>query len=569
MRSGPQLKAALDRIDGKGYKAYKSIEGGYVFDRFELFIDHVQGDPFAEPSRLRVRVTRTNAGFPDDTTRNASRRIALCDFLIRHFYAQCRRIARPNRGSGKSGLITIDTPVQEILPRSAMTITANDVQTCFFMGLPARGRRIAGRDAVRMLLDELPRIVTGSLFMAALDAERLYRHIKIAEDADFLRDALPAMGLVAFVADGAHLPRLSGIDARPLPAGETIAFKAPAGMQVQVTLPNSGTIQGLGVPEGVTLIVGGGYHGKSTLLNALELGVYNHVPGDGRELVVSHPAAVKIRAYDGRSIAGTDISPFINNLPFGKDTQFFTTQNASGSTSQAASISEMVEVGAKVLLLDEDTSATNFMIRDHRMQRLVVKGQEPITPYIDKVRQLYQDHGISTILVMGGSGDYFGTADQVIRMSAYLPEDVTTEAREIAATIKTGRADEGGANFGSIRPRIPLVDSFDPYQRPGRMKITAPRTLEIMFGRTPIDLGDLEQVVTISQTRAIGHAIWHATRYMRAGSSLKAVVDQVMQDLEREGLDVLPPYRIGNLAGFRGLELAAAINRLRSLKVKG
>ena len=324
----------------------------------------------------------------------------------------------------------------------------------------------------------------------------------------------------------------------------------------------------MGIPAGVTLIVGGGYHGKSTLLNALELGVYNHIPGDGREYVVTNPAAVKIRAEDGRRVENVSIAPFIGTLPFGQSTESFSTEDASGSTSQAANIVEAVEVGADVLLIDEDTSATNFMIRDHRMQELVAKDREPITPFIDKVRQLHRDHGVSTVLVIGGSGEYFDVADQVICMVEYRPEDVTAEARAIAEKYASERTREGGDRFGTVRPRVPLAHSFDPSRGKRPVKISAKGRNTLLFGRHTIDLGGLEQLVDTSQTRAIGEAVWHATRHMQDGAVLAEVVRAVEADIAENGLTVLTPYPAGNLAAFRRFELAAAINRLRTLTVR-
>jgi len=376
------------------------------------------------------------------------------------------------------------------------------------------------------------------------------------------------MGLVGFVGEGSLLPRASGIDPSPMDNKNAVLFRSPEKLKREIMLPNRGRVAGMGIPKGVTLIVGGGYHGKTTLLKALELGIYNHIPGDGRELAVTIPETVKIRAADGRNIEKTDVSPFIQNLPFRKDTDEFCTENASGSTSQAANISEALEVGARVLLLDEDTSATNFMIRDHRMQLLVSKDQEPITPFIDKVRQLFDEKGVSTVLVMGGSGDYFSVADHVIQMSNYIPQHVTQQAHDIAKAHSTGRIGEGGDRFGDIKGRIPLTESFNPYRGKHRLKISAPRDTEILFGRSTIDFGDLEQIVNISQTRGIGYAIHYATRYMDGNRTLKRVVSRVLSDINEKGLEILTPYVTGDIAGFRGIELAGAINRMRTLKVR-
>ncbi|MCP4681548.1 MAG: ABC-ATPase domain-containing protein [Desulfobacterales bacterium] len=567
MNDSKHLKDKLRKIDTKGYKAYKDIKGSYDFTLYQLFIDHVQGDPYSTASRIRVRVDRRSSGLKEDTTESVSRCIALRDFLTRQFFQACRKISRGNRGIGQSGLITIDKPCQEILDRSSMIINDNYVEARFFIGLPAFGRRISGRNAEAMFFEELPRIVETSLFFKHLDSEKVYTHIRSSEDADFLRSQLDGLGLIAFVAEDALLPRASGINPAPLAKETSVLFNIPKGMEVVVDLPNQGRKKGMGLQKGVTLIVGGGYHGKSTLLNALELGIYNHIPGDGRELVVTIDSAVKIRAADGRSIKRTDISPFINNLPFNKDTVSFSTENASGSTSQAAGISEAVETGATVLLLDEDTSATNFMIRDFRMQQLVTKEYEPITPFVDKVKHLYAEKGISTVLVMGGSGDYFSVADHVIQMTDYTPKNVTEKAKEIAAKHVTGRIDEGSSGFGRIKERIPDAQSLNPVRENGRMKISARGRREILFGPGIIDCWDLEQVVDVSQTRAIGYAIYYATRYMDGRRTLKQVLDQVVEDIDTKGLDILPPFLTGDLACFRIFELAAAINRMRTLNM--
>ncbi len=558
----------LRRIDGRGYKAYKDIRDTYDFGIFTLIVDHVQGDPYAAPSRVRVRVPQENARFPEDTCHNRSREIALRDFLTRRFFEAARKFCRGNRGIGKSGEIAIDRPGQEILERTSAFVTKGYVEARFVMGLPAVGRKIAGRDAAAMFFEELPRIVDAALLFKNVSATSLYEHIKTAEDADFLRDSLKDLGLVAFVADGTVLPRASGVDQRPLSRGTVVPFESPQSLRCEIELPNRGSITGMGVPCGVTLIVGGGYHGKSTLLRALELGIYNHIPGDGREYVVTSPAAVKIRAEDNRRIEKVDISSFIVNLPFGQDTGAFSTDDASGSTSQAANIMESLEMGASVLLIDEDTSATNFMIRDRRMQELVSKDKEPITPFIDKIQQMYRDRGVSSILALGGSGDYFDVADQVICMVEYRPHDFTERARTIARTYRTERTAEGGDSFGNIGERIPLAGSFDPRRGKRDVKISSRGLQSIEFGTHAIDLGAVEQLVDTSKTRAMGDAIHYATTYMDGKRTVKEIVDAVLQAIEAESLDVLGPWPAGDYAAFRGLELAAAINRLRTLVVR-
>ena len=433
MRSAEDLQRILHRIDGHGYRAYKEIRGVYDCGTHLILVDHVQGDPFAAPSRVRVQVPQKLAGFPEDTYRSRSRRVGLCDFLTRRFAQNIQEVTHGRRGTGRSGEIRIGLPGQEVLERTSVGIDTDRVEARFTMGLPARGRRVVGRQAGEMFFEKLPAIVGSALAFGRLDRKALYSHIEVVEDQDALREGLADHGLVAFVPDDANLPRRSGVDARPMLGDQAVPFKTPDRFRVTVELANRGKISGMGIPGGVTLIVGGGYHGKSTLLRALEAGVYNHIPGDGRELAVTVNDAVKIRAEDGRRIEQVDIRPFIGNLPYGCDTSVFSTDEASGSTSQAANIIESLEVGTSLLLIDEDTSATNFMIRDYRMQELVAKDKEPITPFIDKVRQLYEDQGVSTIMVIGGSGDYFDVADRVIMMDAYRPRDATDAAASVAS----------------------------------------------------------------------------------------------------------------------------------------
>jgi len=574
MRTSSDLYDQLLDLDQRSYKAYKQIQGRYAFPRFTLVIDYVQGDPFAAPSRLRVLVPQMteqeepNAGFPPELFASSIRAIALRDYLARQFDQAAARL-RSKRGSGKSGLISIASPGQEILERTSVLISEEQVEARFLVGLPARGRSILGQQAAELLCEDIPNLVTRSLLYPSLKPEAVQQHVETAEDADWLRQQLDSRGLVSFIPDGAILPRESGVSEKPL-RDNPVAFTTPDRLRVTFDCPNRGTISGMGIPQGVTLIVGGGYHGKSTLLRAIALGVYNHIPGDGREAVVTDPTAVKIRAEDGRRIAGVNISPFINRLPQGRSTESFSTDNASGSTSQAASIIEALEVEARVLLVDEDTSATNFMIRDRRMQALIAKDKEPITPFIDKIRQLYEDYGVSTILVMGGSGDYFDVADTVIGMADFQPQDLTEQARAIAQQYATDRNPEGGQSFGPITHRVPLAKRLDSPRRDDRGPKTKVRDVdELRFGSEDIDLSAVEQIIDVAQLRGIGVAIAYIQDTLLDNrASLPDIVEQVQQLVDESGLDALTTLPQGDLARFRRFELAAALNRLRSLEIQ-
>jgi predicted ABC-class ATPase len=433
------------------------------------------------------------------------------------------------------------------------------------VGLPARGRTVDASAARTVLLDELPEVVRRALVPGGVSVDRARHHVETVEDADHLRLRLLDLGLVAFVADGSVLPRESGASDRPLRAG-AVPFEGPEELRVSVELPNRGEVEGMGIPEGVTLVVGGGFHGKSTLLSALAWGVYDHVAGDGRELVVARSDAVKIRAEDGRSVAGVDISAMIGELPGGRDTEDFSTPNASGSTSQAANIAEALEMGTSLLLVDEDTSATNFMIRDERMRELVRK--EPISPFIDLVRPLHRTLGVSTVVVVGGVGDYLDVADRVLLMEDYEPLDVTPRARELVREFPP-RAPIGDGEMRPPRGRRVRASSID--LRRGRRETArgrGPHTIEL--GRERVELSYLEQLAEAGQTETIARLIGE---FAAAGQSrsVKDVVEEALDSIAEKGLDSLGSYRgrhPGELSLARAQEVAASINRIRSLEAR-
>jgi predicted ABC-class ATPase len=558
------LLQRLSALDGRGYKAYKEARGSYATSALTFHLDHPQGDPFAEPSRARAVMDPEEANLPDWAYSTRDQRRATADYLNRRLVEMLQAAERP-AGSGSSGRLTVLNPGQQVLERASLQVTDRGVVTARFrIGLPAKGRRIDGKAAATLVQAAVDAAIAG---LCLESWEELRRHVEAVEDAVALRSQLEDRGLVAFVANGAILPRLSGIDDRPLDRSSAVPFQAPSSLTVTLEAPHAGAVDGMGIPEGVTLIVGGGYHGKSTLLRAVERGVYDHVPEDGRERVVAVADAAKIRAEDGRSVAGTDISNFIGALPSGSDTRCFQTENASGSTSQAAAIIEALEAGARALLVDEDTSATNFMIRDARMQRLVHGAHEPITPFIDRVRGLYEALGVSTVIVVGGSGDYFDVADTVIALRDYRPLDQTREARAIAAELPTARSG-GESTWRPYRDRAYDLSATSPARGNRDLSIRVLSRDRVMFGREHLDLSAVEQLVETAQTRAIAYAIARAHARSRDPEPIAATLNCALEEIEREGLTVVHPHAIGELAGFRPLEMAAVLNRLRSLRTR-
>ncbi|GAA4283641.1 ABC-ATPase domain-containing protein [Brevibacterium daeguense] len=646
MRSSAELERILRGIDGKGYGAYRQLRGSYDLGscgfgsrdcgsdrgRFRLAIDHVQVDPYAPPSKVRVVLDASTADLPPELTDDPFGRAATSDFLTRRFAEAIRRFepgpgapggpeapdaraspdARENRrargtgrestgrgstgrgstGHGSAGrrALSIGTPGQQVLDRTSVLIAEDRVEARFEIGLPAGGRRSAdGRVAARLLTEAVPAIVGSSLLHANLDAAALREHVVLLRDQEHLRAQLAGAGLVAFVGDGAILPRRSGDSDLPL-GTDAAPFTSPPSLRTSFQLPSGRRVSGMGVPVGVTVIVGGGYHGKSTLLRAIERGVYPHIAGDGREWVITRADATTVRAEDGRAVTGVDISPFISDLPSGTDTRRFTTANASGSTSQAANLVEAIEAGASALLIDEDTSATNFMIRDDRMRALIPGDREPITPFVDRVRPLHEELGVSTVLVAGGSGAFFDVADQVIALDAYRPSDVTAQAHEIAITVpiaasppSAGHAAASPRDVGPASASPPdtgtAVDSLLGARRvPTAAGLNPPRKTKparargdsrIQYGEADIDLRAVAQLVDPAQTEALARALDRLAEAADGQRTIAELVSQLCRHLDEQGLDWLSSFsgHPGHLARPRRQEIHAALNRYRGLEI--
>lgn len=542
MQNSSDLLNTLRSIHRKSYPAYKSLKGAYRFDNYILSIDHVQGDPFASPSHISVRVSLQRAGFPPAYHKDAVTRTALCDYLTRQFYQQANRYTFRAKGSGKSGLISVSRCGQEVLARTACEITDKEIISRFFIGFPANGRTINAPELEKILFEFLPVCVQKTFFYKNVNSRALEQCIFLAEDQAYIRSQLEERSLTAFVADGAILPRESGVSS--LPMKNSVPFESPESLRVSMELPHRGKISGMGVPRGITLIVGGGYHGKSTLLNALELGVYNHISGDGREYVITDASALKLRSEDGRFIRDVDISLFINDLPNKKDTHCFSTEDASGSTSQAAGIVEGIEAGSKVFLLDEDTSATNFMVRDTFMQQVIAREKEPITPFLERARNLYEKAGISTILVAGSSGAFFHIADTILQMDSYHPVDITAATKNLC---KEYPLSSSGAPAFAMPVSRRVMSKASVSARPGRrsdrderLKVKVHGKDGFLLGKQEVDLRYLEQITDTEQTAALGQLLKYAVEHLTDGKrTLPEIVRYLSHELKTKGFSFL------------------------------
>ena len=564
MKQAHTLFQTLQSLDGQKYGAYKRLSGTYAYNNFQLAIDHIQADPYAPPSKVRIIINKITTGIPEDLIDTKLKRIAVSDFLTSNIYSKIHKLTQRQRNYHAN--IMIDNCGPEILERSAVTITDHFIEVCLEIGLPAKGRKILGTAATHIFKTIVPEIVARALSYKNIDQVAFADQVTLMEDQQYIREFLVQQGYIAFVANGSILPRQSGVSQQPLT--HAVSFTSPATYEQALTLPSGKQVRGMAIPEGITLIVGGGYHGKSTLLEALQRGVYPHIVGDGREYVITRDDAMKIRAEDGRSIAQVNIQPFIDNLPGNKDTTQFTTPNASGSTSQAANVMEALEARSSVLLIDEDTSATNFMIRDDRMQQLIAPEKEPITPFAHKVKPLYDDYQVSTILIVGGSGDYFDVADHVLMMDEYVLQDVTTKAHDIAKNTGVQKPYHHSEHFGTITQRTPLTASFNSKGKDGRFKVKGRTT--ILYNKEPIDLAAVEQLVDTSQTNCLALMLAYYQRHLlNDTTTLSQAVRQLYQHIDTHGLAAISPYQghPGNLALPRPQEFYAALNRYRGLQI--
>lgn len=580
MKNSEELRQQLCSINRKSYPAYKGLKGLYHFGNYILSIDHVQGDPFASPSHVSIQISHRDAGFPVEYYKDTLTGTTLCDYLTRQFEKQVSQYSFRAKGSGKSGLLTVSHCGQEILSRTACEITEKGITARFFVGFPANGRTINATELEKILFDFLPVCIQKSFFYSSLNAKELQNYIELAEDQEFIRQTLPAKNLCAFIADGSILPRESGISSRPMKA--SVPFTSPDSLRISINLPHKGKITGMGIPKGITLIVGGGYHGKSTLLNALELGVYNHIPGDGREYVITDATAVKLRSEDGRFIKDVDISMFINDLPNKKDTRCFSTLDASGSTSQAAGITESMEAGSHLFLLDEDTSATNFMVRDAFMQQVIQREKEPITPFLERAEDLYKKAGISTILVAGSSGAFFHIADTIIQMDNYVPKDITASVKKLCSQYPLPAVSvtdfqlphshrimsRPAESSKHLRHNSRGNHSDSGAAKPERLKTRISGTDGFSLGRQEIDLRYTEQLIDAEQTAALGLLLKYAVEHLADGRrTLPEIVQFLWKNLSLHGLSFFTEnQKIScGYATPRIQEIYACLNRYRGL----
>ena len=560
-----ELIDQVTSMDGRGYKAYKNLQGrSFPFGLFQLTFEHVQGDPFAAPSRLSIKIALPSAGFSSFHYNTPLRTLALEDHLLRAVKHRVQQCQGRVKGSGRSGEVAVQSPGQKVIRRSGMQIIKDNLILTLFAGLPGDGRRVLAKECVKLLSNILPPVWEESLLAKSLDMNQVQKALETLEDYSALSEMLNQNQWASYIANGSLLPRASGISDLPLKDGGVV-FSAPEELSTEIHLPHRGKISGMAIPLGITLVVGGGFHGKSTLLKAIQDAVYPHVTGDGRECIATQTTAVKIRAEDGRSVQPINVSGFMDNLPLVPSTENFSTVSASGSTSQAVNILEAVEAGSSLLLMDEDTCATNFMIRDARMQALITSNQEPITPLVDRIEELNKSFAVSTLLVMGGSGDYFDSADQVIAMDSFQPRLVTARAKQIVRENPGSRKTEAPSPLPKVQMRTRNLSELDFSRGKKPCVIQIQKTISLILGRTEIDVRYIEHLVEPGQLELCGWILKQLKDMQEtdANVSNSDAIKIILKTIETGELESITPFNNGLLTLPRFQDVMAILNRLR------
>lgn len=557
------LYKKIKAISGKPYGNYKQLtQKKWDFGDFTLEFLHVQGDPYAPASRILCSAQLETLGWAQEFHNSAAKRKAFADFLHRTLQKKLS-----DRFGNSKPPVSIGELGPEILLRNSVWLKDGAVEICLQVALPGERRIIEGEAALEILTSALPDILASSLYAGAETEAGAKAAIHNLEVHDALEAELENLGLAAFIPNGAVLPRESGISEKPLQ--NAVKFTAPK--ELEVTLNACGeTLTGMGIPKGITLITGGAYHGKSTLLDALEKAAYPHVQGDGREWLAVGNGAVKVRSEDGRSVRHTDISALVRDLPGGKSTTDFDTLSASGSTSEAANLLEALEFGAKLILIDEDASAVNFLIRDERMRALIGDEREPLIPLIDRIRE-FKERGVSFVIVAGACGDYLEVADQVILMANYKAEFATVKAKKICA--ERARPELEAANFGEASRNLtefvtelkPSVKPLSAQERQVKVKLNGEK---LQIGFLTADVSRISQFPDAETKIGAGLLLLNLLQNPEDKPALEAIAGKV-QKIEQAGFKSLPQGMNRAASLPRIQEIAAALLRLRDYKLSG
>lgn len=565
MRDKREFDAILQQIDGHHPSEYSRLTGDFDFTRFVLHnISIATLESGRSDSLFVLHVPQLIAGFPESLQSTPIRRTALEDYLVRKLDEAAQRVFHQmSRGHGECR-ISVARPGQKILPRSSVVMAEDYVEARVMIRLPVVSGAISADEVREIFFLQLPEVVNSALIHCYLDEKELAVFVSAMEDADAIRRDLVARGLVSFVATGSSLNRKVGTD---LPAGDTARLEVAPELENTVATPNFGALRGLTIPAGVTLVIGDNYSGRAELIAALAAGIYNHVPGDGRERVISVPDAVYVMADPGRSVQKVDISPFFvkNDDPALRQ---FTTTSATPAESLMAGVIEALHVGAQTLFFDESTAEPSFLAMDNGLSNLSEAWSGKMVSLSDRVRQIADELRVNVVVgACACSSEFIPVADTVLLIENYRVTDVTKKARELglARSNRAARCDLPTPNE-PVRWVIP--SSLDPSLGREDAVIQTFGASRLQFGRTFIDLSSVPQIADDHQTMAIGLLLYHAKlHHLDDSRPVSAILDLLDQDLTQEGMDAITRDLRGDLARPRRFEVAAVLNRMSPLRI--
>ena len=566
------MKALYQKIrslNGKNYGLYKSLaDKPWDFGDFALEFLHVQGDPYAPASRVLIKANLSMLGYAGEWGGTFERRLALSDFL----YRKLGRLVQ-ERYPGKDAAVIFDTAGPEMLVRNSLWIDNGELRACLQVKLPGDGRKIQAELAAEILTMVLPDLVSAGLYYSKSDEVFLQEHYRVLAERKEILSQLDARGLCAFVPDGTVLPRESGLSEMPLEGA--VPFVAPEEMAVTLNVCGR-DIRGMGIPKGITVITGGAFHGKSTLLQALTRSVYPHIPGDGREGIVIDESALRVGVEDGRSVRGTDLSHFVRDLPGGVSTKDFNTLSASGSTSEAANLLEAMEAGSRTFLIDEDSSAVNFLIRDVRVRKLLGDDREPLIPLTDRIREI-SAQGYSFILVAGACGDYLDLADNIVIMANYKAECAkftpmsSWKTEGLIGSTESAEVQQPRPFVAYMQPLQKSVRPTSAVERQVKVKLAGDSLLQIGF--LVSDTSRLNTLVDRQQRFGAGFVLLNLLQNAasnaesgdssNAGDSVAETIQKLYEKIQNVGFRNLPQGMSREMSLPRVVDIACVAFRLR------
>ncbi len=534
MASEEVLRKTLKNADGKPFAKYKGIQNVFSLEGFEISFDEVQNDRSGH-TYARVRVPLKAAGFPEDVYGTPSRKVAFRDLVARRFWESARTRARSPIPKTDGGEGYMPRPGQEILDRGCVAVTEYSLEARFSLDLPSTGGKVNASATEELVFGRIAGIVSDSMLFSAYKLSKMYNHVFTAENADFIRGNLGSRGLAAFVAEGSVLPRREDDMA---PMIDAVPFSCDAAASVEFEVPNGDPVRGWGVPEGFTALVGPSRHGKSVLADAVFAGVYNHIPGDGREYVVSVPDAVYVMAEEGRPVTSDDMSSFISPAP-GLDPSKFDSARASSPASEFAAVAEAMELGSSLVVVDEGYSNPSVIRKGYL-------SEDSAYISLSEAGGAMGRAGTSMLMVTGDESAV-RHADSVFLVKDFKVSPVKVEMVLEECVVK------------APEPRCPVSKNMSFEKGRKDLSVSAPSVRAVEIGSLRIEV-PTAAFFDMSQTRAAADAVLAMKDGMDGSKTLAELCSEAVESLkasDSEDGNVSCAYH----AYPRPIDVAAVVNR--------